>query len=125
MNKIKDFYQLDTWKESHKLVTLIYQLIKEFPAHEKYGLISQISRTAGSITANIAEGFGYFHYANKIRFYSQAKGSLKEIQNFILIAKDLNYWSSSTAKKLWQQTKSCEKLINGLIRSTRKLETGD
>ncbi|MFH1561004.1 MAG: four helix bundle protein [Patescibacteria group bacterium] len=118
MGKIQDFYQLDTWKEGHKLALLIYKKTKEFPKEEKYGLISQLQRASSSITANIAEGFGRYHYPEKIRFYRLSRGSLKEVQNFVLLARDLEYLPASTAKEIWQLSKNCEKLINGLIRST-------
>ena len=120
MNQINNFYQLDAWKEAHKLVVKIYQITKTFPKEEKYSLIDQVRRSASSVTANIAEGFGRFHFANKIRFYHQARGSLKETQNFIFLSKDLNYLKPQTAKNLWNQSKTCEKLINGLIRSINK-----
>ena len=120
MNQINNFYQLDAWKEAHKLVVKIYKITKTFPKEEKYSLIDQVRRSASSVTANIAEGFGRFHFANKIRFYHQARGSLKETQNFIFLSKDLNYLKPQTAKNLWNQSKTCEKLINGLIRSINK-----
>jgi len=81
MTKINDFYQLDTWKEGHKLALLIYKETKSFPKEEKCGATNQLRRAASSITANIAEGFGRYHYADKIRFYHQARGSVKEAKN--------------------------------------------
>ena len=120
MTKISDFYQLDAWKEGHKLALLIYEETKSFPREEKYGLIDQLRRAAVSITANIAEGFGRYHYADKIRFYYQARGSVKEVQNFIFLAKDLGYLIEDIAKKIWLQSQRSEKLINGLIRSVEK-----
>ena len=120
MEKIKDFYQLNTWKEAHKLVLDIYKETKSFPKEEKYGLIDQIRRAGASITANIAEGFGRYHFADKIRFYHLARGSVKETQNFILLAQDLNYLTKDVAATIWKQTKGVEKLINGLIRATDK-----
>lgn len=120
MEKITDFCQLDAWKESHKLVLMIYKETKSFPKEERYSLTDQLRRAASSITANIAEGFGRYHYADKIRFYYQARGSTKEVQNFILLAKDLGYFKENILKTLWQQTKMGERLINGLIRSIEK-----
>lgn len=57
-NKIKDFKDLKTWQESHKLVISIYIITKNFPKDEMFGLINQMRRSAISITSNIAEGFG-------------------------------------------------------------------
>ena len=68
---INDFYDLDAWKESHKLVIQIYKIIKSLPSDEKYGVIDQLRRASSSITANIAEGFGRYTFKDKIHFYYQ------------------------------------------------------
>lgn len=120
MSKIKNFYQLDAWKKGHKLVKGIYKHTEKFPDNEKYGLTNQLNRASSSITANIAEGFGRFHFPDKVRFYYQARGSLKETQNFILLAKDLNYLDKEHAKLLWKLSIQVDKLINGLIRSIER-----
>jgi four helix bundle protein len=106
MGNIKEFYDLDAWKKAHKLVVDIYSVTKEFPASEIYGITSQIRRAAASVTANIAEGFSRYHYNDKINFYYHARGSISEVQNFLLIARDLKYLSCS----------ECEKLIKGVRR---------
>jgi len=120
MPKIKDFYQLKAWEKSHQLTILIYKITKDFPKEEKYGLTDQLRRAASSTGANIAEGFGRYHFADKAKFYYQARGSLKEVQNFIFLAKDLDYLDSEKAENICQEIKSCEMLINGLIRSVNK-----
>jgi four helix bundle protein len=120
MSKIKDFYQLKAWEKSHQLTILIYKITKDFPKEEKYGLTDQLRRAASSSGANIAEGFGRYHFADKAKFYYQARGSLKEVQNFIFLAKDLDHLDGEKAEKICQEIKSCEMLINGLIRSVNK-----
>src|SRR5688572_4737199 len=85
-NKIVTFTDLNTWKESHKLVLLVYKVTKNFPDTEKYGLISQMKRSSISITANIAEGFGRNTYAQKLNFYNIAKGSLTELHDQLIVA---------------------------------------
>ena len=77
----------------------------------------QLIRSITSIGANIAEGFGRFHFADKIKFYYQARGSLNEVQNFLLLGKDLNLLKNEILEEIWIKTKNCEKLLNGLIRS--------
>lgn len=119
---IKDFYDLDTWKESHKLVIQIYRLVKKFPAEEKFGIVDQLRRAVSSITANLAEGFGRFSYKDRNHFNYQARGSIKEVQNFLLISRDMGYITKDNFKNLWLQIKRTEMLINGLIRSTSKLK---
>jgi four helix bundle protein len=120
MGKITDFYHLDAWKENHSIVLMIYEITRSFPKEEKYGLINQIRRAAASVTANIAEGFGRYHFSDKVRFYHQARGSVKEVQNFLYLAKDLGYLKEKDAKNIWRQSKKGERLLNGLIKSIEK-----
>src|SRR3989338_5283252 len=87
--KIKSFTDLTAWREGHKLVLLIYRAVEEFPSGEKFGLSSQLSRAAVSITSNIAEGFSRNSSKEKIQFYYMSLGSLAEVQNQLLIAKDI------------------------------------
>ena len=117
MVKIDDFYQLEAWKKSHQLTILIYKATKDFPKEERYSLIDQLRRASSSIGANIAEGFGRYHFADKVKFYYQARGSLKEVQNFILLARDLGYVRPEKTEEIFGEVKCCEMLINGLIRS--------
>jgi four helix bundle protein len=121
--KVKDFYDLIAWQQSADLTVNIYQLTKSFPSKEKFSLIDQLRRASTSICANIAEGFGRFSYKDRIHFYHQSRGSLKEIQSFLLIAKKLGYThSEDLIKQIWEQTKTVEKLINGLIKSSETLK---
>ena len=79
--------------------------------------MSQLRRAASSITANIAEGFGRYHFKDKVRFYYQARGSVVEVQNFLLLSQDLHFISVEQKEELMNMTNSSRKLINGLIRS--------
>ena len=117
MIKIEEFYQLEAWKKSHQLTLLIYKITKDFPKEERYGLIDQLRRAVSSVGANIAEGFGRYHFADKVKFYYQARGSLKEVQNFVFLAQDLGYISTEKSEEIFKEIRSCEMLINGLIRS--------
>lgn len=116
-NKIKNFYDLDAWKKGHSLALKIYKITKDFPQEEKYGITSQLRRAVFSITANIAEGFARYHFKDKMRFYYQARGSVAEVQNFLLLARDLEFIDADTCKELGEQAKKVEKLVNGLIRA--------
>ena len=93
--KIKDFTDLDAWQEAHKLVLSIYKITNSFPEDEKYGLISQMKRSAVSVTSNIAEGFGRSTKKDKIRFYTIAIGSLYELRNQLITSKDLGFLPKS------------------------------
>ena len=91
MEKIKNFTDLNAWKEAHKLVLNIYRLVEKFPKKEQFILNSQIIRAVISITSNLAEGFGRRGIKEKIQFYYLAQSSLTEVQNQLIIAKDVYY----------------------------------
>ncbi len=115
--KIKDFYDLDTWRKAHSFVLEIYKATDKFPKEEFYGVTTQLRRAASSIAANIAEGFSRYHYNDKIRFYHNARGSASEAQNFLFLAKDLSFLLEREFKLLFASAEDVNKLINGLIRS--------
>ena len=117
---INMFYDLDAWKEGHQLVLEVYNITKDFPKEEQFGVISQVRRAVVSITNNIAEGFGRYHYNDKIKFYYNSKGSTAEVQNLLIISKDLEYISSQECKRLGERSNKVRMLINGLIRSIEK-----
>ena len=96
---ISDFYDLDAWKESHKLVLMVYKLFNSFP------IVDQLRRAVTSISANIAEGFGRFSYKDRNHFNYQARGSAKEVQDFLLISRDLGIIDKTTFENVWQQVK--------------------
>lgn len=87
--KVKNFTDLKVWQQGHKLVVDIYDVTKLFPRDELFCLTTQIRRAIISFTSNIAEGFSRSTAKDKAHFYSIALGSLTEVQNQLLIAKDL------------------------------------
>lgn len=117
--KIKSFTDLDAWKEGHKLVLIIYMITKEFPKEELFCLVSQMRRCAVSITSNIAEGFSRQSFKEKAQFYSISQGSVTELQNQLLIAKDVEYLSNEKFKEIAEQTVKVHKIINGLIKMSK------
>lgn len=119
-SKIKSFTDLDAWKQGHELVLKIYKLTKIFPSEEKYCLIDQMRRCAISITSNIAEGFSRKSYKEKIQFYYISLGSITELQNQLLVSKDLGYLEAQEFKKIAEDTVIVHKLINGLIKGAKK-----
>lgn len=95
-------------------------MTENFPKKEIYSLSSQIRRAAVSITANIAEGFLRFHFKDKTRFYYQARASTAEVQNYLLLAKDLGYINLEICGRIGGEGNQVIRLINGLIRSIEK-----
>ena len=121
MHSIKSFTDLIVWQKGHKFVLQIYRITKLFPKEEQFGLISQLRRAAVGITSTIAEGFSRSTYKDKSRFYVIALGSLSEVQNQLLIARDIGYLSATEFKKLAEITIELSKLLNGLIKKTKQI----
>lgn len=119
--KIKSFTDLNAWKEGHKLVLEIYKITKNFPKEEQFGLSIQLRRAAVSFTSNIAEGFSRNSYKEKLQFYSMALGSLTEIQNQLLVAKDIGYMAKEKFDKIAEQTVVINKITNGLIKKSKTI----
>jgi four helix bundle protein len=119
--KILSFKDLDVWKEGHKLVLTVYTTTKSFPKEERFGLTDQMRRCVVSITSNIAEGFSRQGVKEKLQFYYMSKGSLTELYNQILIAKDINYIDNETFKGIEDRIIKVGRILTGLIRSTKNL----
>lgn len=120
--KIYKFTDLVVWQEGHKLVLMIYSLIKQFPIDEKFGLADQLKRAVVSVTSNIAEGFAKKSSKEKNQYYNRSVGSLTEIQNQLIIGKDIDIISQESYLRVTEQSLIVHKLLNGLIRSTRLKE---
>lgn len=119
--KILTFTDLDAWKEAHKLVLMIYKITKKFPREEMFGLVNQMRRAVISITSNIAEGFSRNSFKEKIQFYSISQGSVTEIQNQLLAAKDIGYITGKEFSEIAEQAIKVHKIINGLIKKSKTL----
>jgi len=116
MGIIKSFTDLNAWKEAHSLDLFIYNITKSFPKDEQYGLTNQIRRASVSVSSNIAEGFSRRSSLEKRQFFHQALGSLTEVQNQLLIAKDIGYIKQKDFTTIAEQTIIVSKLINSLIK---------
>lgn len=112
--KIRSFVDLCAWQEGHKLVLHIYKITKKFPKEEMFGLISQMRRCSISITSNIAEGFSRGTIKDKVQFYCMAHGSLTELQNQLIVSRDVKYITKEEFRILANQTILVHKLITGL-----------
>ena len=87
----KDFLQMPVWQKAFDLLIKVYKLTKSFPKEERYGMISDIKRSANSVVHNIAEGFGRYEKRDKTRFYKISRGSGYEIMSQILVSFALKY----------------------------------
>ena len=114
------FEDLEVWKKARELRVFVFQITKNFPVEEKFGLTSQIRRSSRSVTNNIAEGFGRYHFQENIQFCRQARGSLAETLDHIIIAGDENFISNAQLKQFRVLYNSCLKLLNGYIAYLKK-----
>lgn len=119
MGKIIKFTDLIVWKKAHAVVLEIYYLTKTFPQEEKYGLSDQMRRSAISITSNIAEGFSRIYKKEKKQFYYIALGSVTELENQLLVGKDVGYISQKKFMSIAVQLIEVHKLLNNLIKSIK------
>jgi four helix bundle protein len=118
--KIANFTDLNAWQEAHKLALAIYEVSRDFPKDELFGLTSQMRRAAVSVTSNIAEGFSRNSNDDKIHFYTMAIGSLTEIQSQLFLASDTGYLTKGKFDKVFDQSVTAHKLLNGLKKSTKE-----
>ena len=115
-----NFEDLKCWQACNDLKTELWQVILPLlPKTERFELYSQLVRASRSATANIAEGWGRYHYKDQIKFLINARGSVSEILDHILEAKNWNYISPEKLENIRNQTETCAKIINGYIRFLR------
>jgi four helix bundle protein len=120
--KIKTFQDLKVWQLSSELSKKISHVVKSFPKSERYSLSDDLLRAARSIPANISEGFGRYHFKEKIQFYNIAKGSVNEVQNHLIEAKNNDYISPDIHGELSKHYHIIEIKLNNLIVSTVKIK---
>lgn len=112
--------ELESWKSARQLRISVSELARLFPNDEKYRLKDQILRSSRSIPANIAEGFGRFHYQENIQFCRIAHGSLYETLEHLMCAKDEGYITAEQFQDLNDQILECLKILNGYVQYLKK-----
>ncbi|MDZ7786071.1 MAG: four helix bundle protein [Candidatus Saccharibacteria bacterium] len=118
--KATKFTDLVAWQKGHGLVVAVYEATSSFPPEEKFSLTNQIRRSVVSITSNLAEGFGRQSRGDKGHFYTIARGSILELQNQLIIARDIKILDKDEFNKLTEKSIIVHKLVNGLIKSLSK-----
>ena len=117
--KFTSFTEMPVWQKAHRLVLEVYRLTAFFPKEEMYGLTSQVRRAALSVSGNIAEAFGRFHYLDKNRFYLNARGSLEETKNYLIVSRDLAYISAEEYAGTVRCIDSIGEELNVLVKALR------
>lgn len=119
MTQIKSFRDLLVWQKSMSLVTSIYQLTRDFPHAEMFGLTSQLRRASISIPSNIAEGYGRNTSKDYLRYLQIALGSLYEMQTQLEIASNLHFLDIVDFKKMISLCLEIERMLTSLIAKIR------
>jgi len=111
--KIKSFYDLIVWQKGIDLVKQIYEVTKNFPKEEQYGLSSQMRRASISIPSNVAEGFRRRHNKEYKQFLNIALGSCAELETQVVIAAQLAYLRKEEEKSLIELINYiCKMIVN-------------
>jgi len=108
------FKNLKVWEKAHCLVLALYTVTKRFPEEEKFGLVSQIRRSAVSIPANIAEGCKKNSNKEFMHFLNIAETSLEETKYHLMLSKDLKYIGIKDFESLYQKCEEIGRMISGL-----------
>jgi four helix bundle protein len=117
--RFQTFEDLEVYKASRQFRKAMYAASRRLPVFENFELASQIRRAPVSLTNNIAEGHGRFHYPDQIRFFLQSRGSLEELIDDLNICLDESYLSSDEVTALKKQARSVLILLNGYLRHLR------
>jgi four helix bundle protein len=120
----RTFEDLDVYKKARELRKRMYAAARKLPDFEKYELGRQIRRAAVSLTNNIAEGHGRYHYLDEIKFQLQSRGSLAELLDDLNVCQDEDYLPTTEIVELKERAKEVQRLINGYIRFLRERKAG-
>lgn len=120
----RGFEDLKVWQLARTLMRECHKQAERFPAWERYDLVDQLRRASKSVMANIAEGYGRYHYLDSLRFYYIARGSLNETINHLITAHDLAYLDDPTFASLYDLSRDAERVLNGFITYIWKQQQG-
>lgn len=110
------FEDIIAWQKAYSFTLATYEVTRNFPENERYGLISQFQRAAVSVPANIAEGYKKISKADKLRFFNIAQGSLEECRCYVHLSKDLRYISDESYNALYSKLEEASKFLNAYCR---------
>ena len=122
---MQNYKDLKVWYKAHEFTVKIYEVTKQFPREEIYGVTSQMRRAASSIPANIAEGCGKFTQLDLARYLNIALGSANESEYFALLSKDLSYLSVEHFEILNKLINDIKAMLITLIKKVRLANNAD
>jgi four helix bundle protein len=115
---LKSYRDLEVWQKAMDLTELVYSITKEYPNDERYGLTSQSRKAAVSVPSNIAEGYGRTHRGDYLKFLSNARGSLCELETQLILAVRLKFVTREAVIPAWNL---CQQIGRMLLRLILKL----
>ncbi len=117
-----NYRKLDVWKRALNLTKVIYEITRDFPNEEKYGLSGQLRRASVSVSSNIAEGCGRRTSKDYIQFLHNAMGSVKEVESELFVAEKLGYIKMVDVEKILKELDEIGKMISGVIRHISEMK---
>jgi len=117
---MKDFRKLEIWKEGIERTVLAYHLANSLPDYEKFGLCTQIRRSARSIPANISEGSSRSSQVEYRRFLDVAWGSANELETDLTVLRRIELGNAEMIEELLLKVQSIQRRINTLIQRISK-----
>jgi four helix bundle protein len=114
---LKSYKDLKIWKKSYELCLEVYRITTKFPTEERYGLTSQIRRSAVSVPSNIAEGYGRKTTLDYIRMLYISYGSVCELETQVLLAGDLDFIPQGELGPIKKAISENERMLKALIKS--------
>ncbi len=123
--KLTSYRDLVVWQRAMELVSAVYKLTRTFPGSERFGLASQIQRSAVSIPSNIAEGQGRLATKEFRQFLGVARGSLKELETQLLISTDLAYAGAEDVAACLEVADEIGRMLNALIKALERKQASE
>jgi four helix bundle protein len=111
----RGYKDLECYKEARLLRIYVSELVKKFPAHEKFLLTAQIVDSSRSATRNVAEGYGRYTFTDTRNFFISARGSIKETMEHLTTAFNEKYIDTEESKTREEKRELVFKLKNGYI----------
>ena len=120
MSEVRSYRDLRVWQRAMDIAVATYELTRHYPKDELFGLTSQSRRAAGSIAANIAEGYGRTSRSTYAHFLRISQGSLKELETHLLLAERVGVARPDSTTDLLSSTDELGRMLRGLISSVQK-----
>ena len=120
----RGFEDLECYKLALHVIVDVQEMIKKLPPEEKYDLVVQIRRSSKGVTANLAEGYGRYHYLDSLYKYSVARGELNETLSHIINAKILGYIDQAMFEALYSLIREAEQTLNGYMAYVQRQRAG-